>query len=86
MIITAIAGALMLASTPPKPAPPPPPPPPPSGAPHIKTFGGGGIDADLAKPATPPAPSGGLAPKPKPAAPILLPAIQTSRDPVSTGK
>lgn len=82
MFITAIAGALILASTQPKPASPPPPPPP-SSSPHIKTFDGGGFDADLAKPAPRPAPSGGLAPKPKPAAPILLPAIQTSRDPVA---
>lgn len=81
MIITAMAGALILASTPPKPAPPPPPPPPrPQGGPHIKTFDGGGSDPLLAKPATPSAPTGGLAPASRPPA-LLLPAIQMPRDP-----
>lgn len=78
MIITAMAGALILASTPPKPAPPPPPPPPsaPTGGPHIKTFDGGSFQ----RPATPAAPAGVLAPKPAEPA-LLLPAIQKARDP-----
>ncbi|MCF8503664.1 MAG: hypothetical protein K9G59_02015 [Caulobacter sp.] len=79
MIITAMAGALILASTPPKPAPPPPPPPPrpQSGSgPHIKVFDG---TSDQGKPGTPPAPSGGLAPATRPPTP-LLPAIQMPRD------
>ncbi len=84
MIITAIAGALILASTPPKPAPPPPPPPS-SGPGHIKTFDGRS-DAVLAKPATPPTPSGGLAPAPRPPAPLLLPAIQKARESATRSK
>jgi hypothetical protein len=83
MIMTVMAGVLILASTPPKPAPPPPPPP--SGPGHIKTFDGTS-DAVLAKPATPPTPSGGLAPAPRPPAPLLLPAIQKARESATRSK
>lgn len=79
MVVTALVGALILASTPPKPAPPPPPPPPRPQAgsgPHIKVFDGG---STLDKPGAPQTPTGGLAPTPKPATP-LLPAVQMARD------